>query len=109
MMPRFVFLVFTTQLLIMQCTNCTKFLINLRCIERHQYFNDVVAFIEEKFKKYWEKIPLVYSIATVLDPCMKLGGVESLMRGITEKLAIEISIFIQDVKKRMIKIFDHYN
>ena len=40
---------------------------------------------------------------------MKLGGVESLMRGITEKLAIEISIFIQDVKKRMIKIFDHYN
>ena len=38
---------------------------------------------------------------------MKLGGVESFMCGIAEKLGVEISISNQDVNRGMTRIFDY--
>ena len=57
-------------------------------------FAEVVASMGAKFKKYWEKIPGLYCLATVLDPRMKLTGVESLIQGIAEKLYFQQTFFI---------------
>ena len=40
---------------------------------------------------------------------MKLGSVELLMRGISNKLCSELEFFIQDIRRRMTRIFNHYS
>ena len=57
-------------------------------------FAEAVASIEAKFKKYWEKVSGLYCLAAVLDLRMKLTGVESLIRGIVEKLCFHLTFFI---------------
>ena len=42
-------------------------------------FKDAAIFMELKFKKYWEYIPPLYCFAAVLDPRVKLRGLNSLM------------------------------
>ena len=72
-------------------------------------FSDVVAFMEFKFTKYSEKIPTVYYIAIVLDPHMKFGGIELLIRKIAEKFCVKISISIEDVRHRITLMFEYYS
>ena len=72
-------------------------------------FAKAVASMETKFKKYWEKVPALYCLAAVLDPRMKLTGVESLIRGIAEKLCFQLTYSIQDIRTRMVRMFNSYN
>ena len=72
-------------------------------------FKDAVAFMELKFKKYWEHIPPLYCFAAVLDPRMKLGGLDSLMKGIAEKLQIQLTVSSNEVQEGMTRMFDEYN
>ena len=73
-------------------------------------FRSIVAFMEDKLKRYWQKIPPLYYVAVVLDPRVKLQGVDFLMQGIAKKLQVASNIITNnDVKTRMIAMFDCYN
>ena len=76
-----------------------------------EIFSATVAFMENKFKKYWQKVPFLYCVAAALDPRMKLHGVDSLLRGIAEKLPVQGDevITIQDVRAQMSRMFESYN
>ena len=71
-------------------------------------FKDIVAFMEQKFKKYWQYIPPLYYFAAALDPRMKWGGLDSLMKGIAEKLQIQLTVSSNEVQEWMTRMFDEY-
>ena len=65
--------------------------------------------MENKFKLYWQKIPLLYCTVAVLNPRMKLHGVDSLMLGIIKKFHVDEVLTIQDVRNQMSRMYDSYN
>lgn len=40
--------------------------------------------MENKFKKYWQKIQPLYGVAIVIDPSVKVQGVEWLLKSVAE-------------------------
>ncbi|KAF7119478.1 hypothetical protein RHSIM_Rhsim13G0108900 [Rhododendron simsii] len=49
--------------------------------------------MEDKFKKYFEVMPTIFIVASVMDPRIKIKGVELLLRGIDENLGITLPSF----------------
>ena len=45
----------------------------------HPRFTEVMLAMIDKFMKYYDDIPLLYSIALYLDPCIKVSGSETLI------------------------------
>lgn len=57
-------------------------------------FAPIISEMQLKFLKYYEEIPLFYCLACVLDPKMKLTGVETLIDGFV-KFSNSINILNQ--------------
>ena len=97
----------------MHCINYMILLRPLICINISSYFKQLLTSWRpnlKKFKKYWEHISLLYCIRDVLDPKIKLQGVDYLPKGIVEKLQVSSNIInIQNVKTNMKIIFNAYN
>ena len=72
-------------------------------------FANTVVFMENKFNKYWEIISTLYCIAGVIDPRIKSRDMDSLMHGIGQKLNLDLNISIDNVRGRMITMFEYYN
>ena len=64
---------------------CTK-LSELDC--RGAPFNDMGKKMKEKFRKYFEELPAVLTCAAALNPCINVGGVESLIEKICDELGL---------------------
>jgi len=47
---------------------------HLQTAEKDQNFRAIAYPMKHKFLKYWEKIPLIYSYAFILDPRAKMKG-----------------------------------
>ena len=59
--------------------------------------------MKAKFKKYWQRIPPLYCIAAVLDPRVKLQGVDYLLKGIGKKLQVVSDIInIENIKTNIV-------
>ena len=73
-------------------------------------FAQCVEFMEAKFKKYWQRVPPLYCAAAVLDPRVKLQGVEYMINGISSRLSVTSDmITIDTVKSDMSKLYDAYS
>lgn len=48
--------------------------------------------MEEKFKKYWECVSLIFSLATIMDYRIKLFKVKVLLNNISSNLNLDIVI-----------------
>ncbi|KAF7123687.1 hypothetical protein RHSIM_Rhsim12G0124900 [Rhododendron simsii] len=46
--------------------------------------------MEDKFNKYFENMPTIFIVASVMDPRIKIKGVEKLLRGLGENLGITL-------------------
>ena len=55
-------------------------------------FRKMVRIIRTKFIKYFANIPLVFTCAATLNPCLNVSGVELLIRSILENLEISDGI-----------------
>ena len=73
-------------------------------------FAQRVELMEAKFKKYWQRVPPLYCAATVLDPRVKLQGVEYMINGISSRLFVTSDmITIDTVKFDMSSLCDTYS
>jgi len=68
----------------------------------------VVAPMEVKFLKYFEKISHVYCFATIFDPRKKLDGLKIALEGIGDALEMDYSDAFNPAKEDLFKIFGYY-
>ena len=73
-----------------------------------ELFKNIVNLMENKFKNYWSGCPMLYALATILDPRCGVDGTESLMTATAENLNIDMQLSITDAKKMLEKVFSLY-
>ena len=56
------------------------------------FFFQIIYSMEEKFKKYYENMPLIFPLAAVMDPRIKLFGVHCALESLSYTLAFNINI-----------------
>ena len=71
-------------------------------------FGSIVHEMEHKFKTYWSGCPMLYALATILDPRCGLDGTESLMFAVAENLGIDMEVTIADARKMLERMFALY-
>uniref|UniRef100_A0A5B7AEL5 Zinc finger BED domain-containing protein RICESLEEPER 2-like n=1 Tax=Davidia involucrata TaxID=16924 RepID=A0A5B7AEL5_DAVIN len=102
---------------------CSRVYYPTSCIDLNQLYNisnifstyrenvifaNICKVMEEKFIKYWEHIPPIFCLATVMDPRIKLFGVELLLNGISKNLNTSLHITIDDVNISLTSIYKTY-
>jgi hypothetical protein len=63
---------------------------------------------ELKFLKYWEKVPLLYSYAFILEPRAKMKGFFNVLELLAEHTGATYSSYYADVKAELYKLFNKY-
>jgi hypothetical protein len=71
-------------------------------------FNEIVIKMKEIFLKYWNNIPLLYTLTACLDPRIKLVGVQTLIESIGGALKIPLDMNIRKVEENLNDMFDNY-
>lgn len=54
-------------------------------------FVDVIYFMELKFRKYWEELPSLFLLASVMNPRLNLTGTQTIIKGISNFMNVELS------------------
>ncbi|KAK3229655.1 hypothetical protein Dsin_001536 [Dipteronia sinensis] len=67
-----------------------------------------VVAMETKFKKYWSEMPFLYALGVIVDPRIKLAGLEYLLEFIGNKLSVYYSDQITDIRNKLFKVFSIY-
>jgi hypothetical protein len=61
-----------------------------------------------KYLKYWKEIPLLYSIAFILDPRGKMRGLFNVLQIMQLKIDHDYTAYYVDVKTEIYKLFNKY-
>ncbi|KAK3198172.1 hypothetical protein Dsin_021587 [Dipteronia sinensis] len=69
---------------------------------------DAVVAMETKFKKYWSEMPFLYALGVIVDPRIKLAGLEYLLEFTGNKLSIDYSEQITDIRNKLFEVFSIY-
>ncbi|XP_066384513.1 zinc finger BED domain-containing protein RICESLEEPER 2-like [Miscanthus floridulus] len=77
--------------------------------EKDQNLMAVVYPMKLKYLKYWENIPLLYSIAFILDPRAKLRGLFNVLVILKENIGVDYNKYYADVKTEIYKLFAKYD
>ncbi|KAK3225261.1 hypothetical protein Dsin_005123 [Dipteronia sinensis] len=67
-----------------------------------------VVAIETKFKKYWSEMHFLYALGVIVDPRIKLAGLEYLLEFIGNKLLVDYSHQITDIRNKLFVVFSIY-
>ena len=67
-----------------------------------------VVAMEKKFTKYWSTIPLLYALGVIIDPRVKLSGLETLLEYLGNILSIDYSTQITDIRTKLFEVFSSY-
>ncbi|KAK2641257.1 hypothetical protein Ddye_023020 [Dipteronia dyeriana] len=73
-----------------------------------EHLGAAVVAMETKLKKYWDNIPLLYALSVIVDPMVKLSGLEVLLEFIGINLSIDYSEQIIDIRTKLFEIFHIY-
>ncbi|KAK3211870.1 hypothetical protein Dsin_016576 [Dipteronia sinensis] len=68
----------------------------------------VVVAMETKFKKYWSEMPFLYVLGVIVDLRIKLVGLEYLFEFIDNKLSVDYSDQITNIRNKLFKVFSIY-
>ncbi|KAK2637388.1 hypothetical protein Ddye_032180 [Dipteronia dyeriana] len=69
----------------------------LNSYREDEHLGVVVVAMETKLKKYWANIPLLYALSAIVDPRVKLSGLEVFLEFIDNNLSIDYSEQITDI------------
>ncbi|KAK2645992.1 hypothetical protein Ddye_021187 [Dipteronia dyeriana] len=72
------------------------------------HLSAVVVAMETKLKKCWANIPLLYALSAIVDPMVKLSGLEVFLEFIGINLSIDYSEQITDIRTKLFEIFHIY-
>ncbi|KAK3229134.1 hypothetical protein Dsin_001015 [Dipteronia sinensis] len=64
--------------------------------------------METKLKKYWSTIPFLYALGLIVDPRVKLSGLDFLLEFIGNNLSIDYSKQITDIRNKLFEVFSIY-
>jgi hypothetical protein len=81
---------------------------HLHNAEKDQGFRSIAIPMKLKFLKYWEKIPMLYSYAFILDPRAKLIGFSDVLELLASHIGTSYSLYYGDVKDEMSRLFAKY-
>ena len=74
----------------------------------HFLLSNTIRNIEEKFNKYWKEAPMTFSLAIVLDPRLKLSGVQFFIDGINKNMNYIDSNVFSNIKATLQALFQFY-
>ncbi|KAK2662521.1 hypothetical protein Ddye_001095 [Dipteronia dyeriana] len=80
----------------------------LNSYREDEHLGAAIVSMETKLKKYWANIPLLYALSAIVDPRVKLSGLEVLLEFIGINLSIDYSKQITDIGTKLFKIFRIY-
>ncbi|KAK2659974.1 hypothetical protein Ddye_006507 [Dipteronia dyeriana] len=80
----------------------------LNSYREDEHLGAAVVVMETKLKKYWANIPLFYALSAIIDPRVKLSGLEVLLEFIGINLSIDYSEQITDIRTKLFEIFRIY-
>ncbi|KAK2656430.1 hypothetical protein Ddye_009482 [Dipteronia dyeriana] len=95
----------TSSQVIHQIVEMSEVLNNYR---EDEHLGAAVVAMETKLKKYWANIPLLYTLSVIVDPRVKLSGLEALLEFIGINLSIDYSEQITDIRTKLFEIFHIY-
>ena len=72
-------------------------------------FAPIVYQMQNKFQSYWAGCPMLYALATILDPRCQLDGTASLMSAVADNLCINMELTIDDARKMLEQLFELYD
>ncbi|XP_066311030.1 zinc finger BED domain-containing protein RICESLEEPER 2-like [Miscanthus floridulus] len=81
---------------------------HLQNAERDANFRMIATPMKLKFLKYWEKIPLIYSYAFILDPRAKIKGFFNVLELLGKATGCIYSVYYGDVKDELYRLFAKY-
>ncbi|KAK2659318.1 hypothetical protein Ddye_005851 [Dipteronia dyeriana] len=81
----------------------------LNSYREDEHLGTAVVAMETKLKKYWANIPLLYALNVIVDPRVKLSGLEVLLEFIGTNLSIDYSEQITDIRTKLFEIFRIYD
>jgi len=61
-----------------------------------------------KFLKYWQKIPLLYSFAFILDPITKMRDFHNVLQLLSQAIGVDYSSYFTSVRNELYKLFNKY-
>ena len=71
-------------------------------------FKPIVEKMEAKFRKCWSEIPLLYCLAIVLDPRVKLSGLGNVLSHIGAHLDIDYTPQVVNTREKLFEIYAVY-
>ncbi|TXG48371.1 hypothetical protein EZV62_027665 [Acer yangbiense] len=74
----------------------------------HLRFIDICKIMAEKLRKYLESMPPVLYLAAIMDPRIKLEGLELLLNEISQNLSLPFFINMNDIKNVLDSYFNAY-
>ncbi|KAK2662121.1 hypothetical protein Ddye_000695 [Dipteronia dyeriana] len=74
-----------------------------------EHLGATVVVMETKLKKYLANIPLLYTLSVIVDPRVKLSGLEVLLEFIGTNLSIDYSEQITNIRTKLFEIFHIYD
>jgi hypothetical protein len=81
---------------------------HLQAAESNEHFRPIARPMKKKFLKYWDKIPLLYSFAFILDPRGKMKGFFKALELLGKATASDYSLYYGDVKDELTRLFSKY-
>jgi len=61
-----------------------------------------------KFLKYWQKIPLLYSFAFILDPIAKIRDFYNVLQLLSQAIGVDYSSYFTSVRNELYKLYNKY-
>jgi hypothetical protein len=84
------------------------------CKHLKEYENDdllrpVVTRMKDVYLKYWKDIPMLYSLAFILDPRGKLKGFSRVLRLVGKLIGVDYSSYLTEVRAQLNIIYKRYD
>jgi len=80
----------------------------LKNYENDRMLRDVVGPMKSKYLKYWNDIPLLHSIAFIMDPRGKIKGFSNALRLLSSLTGTDYSVYFFSVRAALSDMFAKY-
>jgi hypothetical protein len=82
---------------------------HLNSYENDNLLRSVVVSMKDKFLKYWRDIPMLYSIAFIMDPRAKLRGFNKALVLLSNLFDTNYSPYLTEVRAQLSTMFNKYD
>ncbi|KAK0571949.1 hypothetical protein LWI29_038573 [Acer saccharum] len=95
----------TSSLIIHHIVEMSELLNNYK---EDEILGPAIVAMETKFEKYWYEIPFLYALGVIIDPRVKLSGLETLLDYLRENLSVDYSAQVTDIRTKLFDVFSTY-